>query len=271
MNILDKIIFVKQKEVSKNRILYPIQKLENSILFNRKSISLVRSIEESRTGIIAEFKRKSPSKGIINDTASMEKVVKDYEEAGASGISILTDFSFFSGKNENLTKTRSIVSIPLLRKDFIIDEYQIIESKSIGSDVILLIAEILSKKEIKNFAALAKSIDLEVIIEIHSEKEIEKLTDDSDIIGINNRNLRTFIVDSKNCLKLVSKVPKNYMKIAESGITDVKSILDLRKNGFQGFLIGENFMRDKDPGNSCRNMIKALKSHENKNHINNEI
>ncbi|AGD98301.1 indole-3-glycerol phosphate synthase [Blattabacterium sp. (Blatta orientalis) str. Tarazona] len=269
MNILDKIISVKQKEVSKNRILYPIQKLEKSILFNRKSLSLVRSIEKSFAGIIAEFKRKSPSKGIINDTISMEKVVKDYEKAGASGISILTDYSFFSGKNENLTKTRSIVSIPLLRKDFIIDEYQIIESKSIGSDVILLIAEILSKKKIKDFASLAKSINLEVIIEIHCEKEIEKLTENSDIIGINNRNLRTFLVDFKNCSKLVSKIPKNYMKMAESGITDVESILHLRKKGFQGFLIGENFMKDKDPGKSCRNMINALKSHENKNH--NEI
>ncbi|AWU43818.1 indole-3-glycerol phosphate synthase TrpC [Blattabacterium sp. (Cryptocercus kyebangensis)] len=263
MKILDKIISIKQKEVYRNKIFNPIKKLEKSIFFNRKGISLAKNISKKNTfGIISEFKRKSPSIGRINNSLSVEKIVKDYEEAGVSGISILTDSYFFSGKPKDLTKTRSIVTSPLLRKDFIIDEYQIIESKSMGADVILLIAGILSKKEINNFSILSKKIGLEVIVEIHNENEMDKLTDNLDIIGINNRNLRSFVVDTNNCLKLVSKIPNNYLKIAESGIKHVKDILYLRKKGFSGFLIGENFMNTKDPGNTCKNMINELKIYE---------
>ncbi|WP_185849497.1 indole-3-glycerol phosphate synthase TrpC [Blattabacterium cuenoti] len=258
MNILEKIVYVKQKEVYKNKIVCPVKKLENSSFFERKTLSLVKNIKTSHTGIIAEFKCKSPSKGIINNTESVEKVVKDYESAGVCGISILTEKHFFSGKNENLKKSRPIVSVPILRKDFIIDEYQIIESKSIGADVILLIAGILSKNQISDFSKLAKSIDLEVIIEIHNEFEIEKITESSDIIGINSRSLKTFIVDYNNCLKLSSKIPNNYIKIAESGIDDVNHIFKLRKQGFKGFLIGEYFMRKKDPGKICKYFIESL-------------
>ncbi|WP_041178379.1 indole-3-glycerol phosphate synthase TrpC [Blattabacterium sp. (Blaberus giganteus)] len=258
MNILDKIVYVKQKEVYKNKIICPIKKLENSSFFERKIFSLVKNIRKSYTGIIAEFKCKSPSKGIINNKASVEKVVKDYVYAGVSGISILTDQHFFSGKNEDLKKSRSVASIPILRKDFIIDEYQIIESKSMGADVILLIAGILSKNQIANFSKIAKSINLEVIIEIHNEFEIDKITDNLDIIGINNRNLKTFIVDYNNCLKLSSKIPNSYVKIAESGIDDINHILKLRKQGFKGFLIGEYFMKEKDPGKVCKYFIESL-------------
>ncbi|WP_185859504.1 indole-3-glycerol phosphate synthase TrpC [Blattabacterium cuenoti] len=258
MNILGKIVSVKKKEVYNNRRLYPIKELENSFFFKRKKFSLVKRLKESRTGIIAEFKSKSPSKGIINNIVPVEKVVKDYELSGVSGISILTDKNFFSGKNEDLKKSRSIVSTPILRKDFIIDEYQIIESKSIGADVILLIAGILSKSQIENFSKLAKSIDLETIIEIHNEFEIDKITEELDIVGINNRDLQTFIVDYDNCLKLSSRIPDNYIKIAESGIDNVNIILELRKKGFEGFLIGEYFMKRKDPGKICRNFIKSL-------------
>jgi len=261
MNILDKILFLKQKEVFKKKEFYPIKKLEKNIFFQRKCISLIKKIKETKTGIIAEFKCKSPSKGIINKNVLVEKVVKDYENAGASGISILTEHYFFYGKNEDLIKSRSIVSIPLLRKDFILDEYQIIESKSMGADVILLIAEILSKEQIKNFSSLAESIDLEVIIEIHKENEINKITENKNIIvGINNRNLRTFIVNPEHCLKLSSKISNRYIKIAESGISDnIQKIFFLQKKGFKGFLIGEHFMKTNDPGKSCKNMIEALK------------
>ncbi|WP_185857510.1 indole-3-glycerol phosphate synthase TrpC [Blattabacterium cuenoti] len=258
MSILEKIVSVKQKEIYKNKIIRPIKKLEKSSFFERKTFSLVKNIKKNHTGIIAEFKCKSPSKGIINKTISVEKVVKDYESAGVSGISILTDQHFFSGKNENLEKSRSIVSVPILRKDFIIDEYQIIESKSVGADVILLIAGILSKNQIANFSKLAKDIDLEVIIEIHNEYEINKITDNLDIVGINNRDLQTFIVDYNNCLRLSSKIPNSYIKIAESGIADVNHILKLKKQGFKGFLIGEHFMKKKDPGKICKNFIKSL-------------
>ncbi|WP_185862321.1 indole-3-glycerol phosphate synthase TrpC [Blattabacterium cuenoti] len=258
MNILDKIISVKQKEISNKKIFYPIKKLENSLFFNRKTFSLVENIKKSDIGIIAEFKSKSPSKGIINNSVSVEKVVKDYQQAGVSGISILTDKNFFSGKNENLKKSRSIVSLPILRKDFIINEYQIIESKSIGADVILLIAAILSKNQIKNFSKIAKNLNLEVILEIHNEFEIDKITENLDIIGINNRNLRTFIVNHNNCLKLFSKIPDNYIKIAESGISNVNHIFKLKKWGFRGFLIGEYFMKNKNPGKICKNFIESL-------------
>lgn len=264
MNILEKIIYVKRKEVSKNKIICPIKKLENSPFFERETFSLVKNIKGSHTGIIAEFKCKSPSKGIINNTIPVKKVVKDYESAGVSGISILTDQYFFSGKNENLKKSRPIVSIPILRKDFIIDEYQIIESKSMGADVILLIAGILSKSQIDSFSNLAKSIDLEIILEIHNEFEIDKITENLDIVGINNRDLQTFIVDYNNCLRLSSKIPNSYIKIAESGINDVNRILKLKKQGFQGFLIGEFFMKKKDPGQICKYFIKSLLKKLNK-------
>ncbi|WP_185867332.1 indole-3-glycerol phosphate synthase TrpC [Blattabacterium cuenoti] len=258
MNILEKIVSVKQKEVSEKKFLYPIKRLENSSFFERKTFSLVQSIKRNHIGIVAEFKRKSPSKGMINDTALIEKVVIDYESAGVSGISILTDKHFFSGENENLKKSRSIISIPILRKDFIIDEYQVIESKSIGADVILLIAGILSKNQIKNFSRLAKSIDLEVIIEIHNEFEIDKITENLDIVGINNRDLQTFVVDYNSCLELYSKIPNSYVKIAESGINNVNQILKLRKQGFKGFLIGEYFMKEKNPGKICKYFMKSL-------------
>ncbi|BBA17156.1 indole-3-glycerol phosphate synthase TrpC [Blattabacterium cuenoti] len=260
MNFLEKIISVKQKEVSSKKIFSPIKKLEKSFLFERKTISLVKKIKNSHTGIIAEFKCKSPSKGIINNTALVEKVVKDYESAGVSGISILTDQHFFYGKDEDLKKSRSIISIPILRKDFIIDEYQIIESKSIGADVILLIAGILSKDQIFNLSKLSKSIDLEVIVEVHNEFEIDKLKEglEIDIVGINNRNLQTFIVDYNRCLSLFSKISDRYIKIAESGINDISNILKLKKQGFKGFLIGEYFMKNKNPGKICKCFMKSL-------------
>ncbi|WP_185851164.1 indole-3-glycerol phosphate synthase TrpC [Blattabacterium cuenoti] len=262
MNFLDQIILKKKKEVSKNKEFFSIKKLESSSLFQKKTSSIVKNLRKNNIGIIAEFKRKSPSKGMLNKDVFIEKVVKDYEKAGAIGLSILTDFSFFSGRKEDLIKTCSIVTIPVLRKDFIIDEYQIIESKSIGSDVILLIADILSKKKIRDFSFLAKSIGLEIILELNREKEMDKLTDHIDIIGINNRNLHNFIVDSKNCLKLISKLPNNYLKIAESGINNIQDILYLKNRGFSGFLIGEFFMKTKDPGNTCKNMIETLKNYE---------
>lgn len=260
MNLLEKILSNKKKEISYNKEYYPVKKLEKSIFFNRKNISLVENLKQSNTGIIAEFKSKSPSKGVINNVSSLEKVIDNYRYSGACGISILTDFKFFSGSNDNMKKSRSLIkeTIPILRKDFIISEYQIIESKSIGADIVLLIAEILSKEEIKNFSKLAKNIGLEIILEIHHEYELDKITDNLDIIGINNRDLRTFIVKRDTCLSLSSKIPNNYVKIAESGINDIDFVLELRKYGFKGFLIGEYFMKNKNPGKFCKKFIKSL-------------
>ncbi|WP_185855687.1 indole-3-glycerol phosphate synthase TrpC [Blattabacterium cuenoti] len=259
MNILDRILSIKKKEIKKNKIFFPIKKLENSKFFERKIISLKNKIEKNDIGIISEFKLKSPSKGKINNFVSIVKVTKGYENSGVCGISILTDYHFFNGKKEYIKKIRPLISIPLLRKDFIIDEYQIIESKSIGSDVILLIAKILCKEKIDNLSKLAKSIGLETILEIHDENDINKIVENIDIIGINNRNLKTFIVDNDICIKLYPKVPKNYIKIAESGINNVDYILKLKNIGFQGFLIGEYFMKENNPEKYCKNFILSIK------------
>ncbi|WP_317168434.1 indole-3-glycerol phosphate synthase TrpC [Blattabacterium cuenoti] len=257
INIIEKIVHKKKKEIKKKKNSISIKKLENSSFFRRDILSLKKNIENSKYGIIAEFKLKSPSKGIINSNSSLEEVIKGYEAAKVSGISILTDYHFL-GSNENIKKSRYLISIPILRKDFIIDEYQVIESKSIGSDAILLIANILSLKEIKNLSKIAKSIGLEVILEIHNENEIEKITDDIDLIGINNRNLKSFIVNENNCLELYSKIPNSYIKIAESGINNVENIFKYKKVGFKGFLIGEYFMKHKNPGKMCKIFMNSL-------------
>ncbi|WP_185864642.1 indole-3-glycerol phosphate synthase TrpC [Blattabacterium cuenoti] len=260
MNLLDKILLNKKKEISYKEKFYPVEKLKKNILFERTSVSLSENLKKSNTGIIAEFKSKSPSKGVINNTSSLEEVINGYRYSGVCGVSVLTDYQFFSGSNDHVKKSRFLIqdTLPILRKDFIISEYQIIESKCIGSDVILLIAEILSKEEIEIFSKLAKNIGLEVILEIHSESELDKITKNINIIGINNRDLRNFIVRKNNCLDLSSKIPNNYIKIAESGINDVNFILKLRKHGFKGFLIGEYFMKNKNPGKFCKNFIKLL-------------
>ncbi|WP_185883094.1 indole-3-glycerol phosphate synthase TrpC [Blattabacterium cuenoti] len=263
MNLLDRIISFKKKEVQNKKILFPIKTLEKSSFFERKIFSLKENLKNSENGVIAEFKLKSPSRGIINHKASLNDIIKNYEKAGVSGISVLTDYYFFLGKDENMKRSRSLVSIPLLRKDFIIDEYQILESKSIGSDVILLIAKILEKKKIEHLSYFAKRIGLEVILEIHEEHEIEKITNHIDMIGINNRNLNNFEVDKNGSFKLCSKIPKHYIKIAESGIDSIYDIITLEKNGFQGFLIGEFFMKKKDPGVFCQNFITFLMQKKN--------
>ncbi|WP_185877019.1 indole-3-glycerol phosphate synthase TrpC [Blattabacterium cuenoti] len=269
MNLLERIVFFKKKEVYERKFLNPVNKLEKTFFFERNPFSLVKKLKEKKSGIISEFKLRSPSKGIINKSLSskiidnpivMETIIKDYELSGVSGISILTDQKFFSGKNEFIKKVRSSISIPIIRKEFIIDEYQILESKAIGADVILLIANILTKNQIKNFSRLAKSIGLEIILEIHDEVETDKITENLDIIGINNRNLKTFNLDFKNCLKLSKKIPEGYTKIAESGIDNINYIIELKKQGFKGFLIGEYFMKKENPGKACEIFVKSLLS-----------
>ncbi|WP_185878060.1 indole-3-glycerol phosphate synthase TrpC [Blattabacterium cuenoti] len=258
MNILEKIIAKKKLEIKKNKIINSIKKLENNIFFNRKTISLKKNIKKNlHGGIIAEFKLKSPSKGIINQSVDIKNVVVEYELAKVSGISILTDFNFYGSIND-VIQSRYLVSIPLLRKDFIIDEYQIIESKSIGADVILLIASILSKKEIKIFTKIAKSIGLEVIIELHKESDLEKITDNIDFVGVNNRDLQSFKINKKNCFFLYPKIPNDYLKLAESGIDSIEDIIKLKKIGYNGFLIGEYFMKEKNPGKKCITFMKEF-------------
>jgi len=261
MKILDKIVEDKKIEINKLLSNSSISKLENSHLFSRKCISLKESIKNNNSGIICEFKRRSPSNQNINYISSLSDVVLGYEEAGAAGLSILTNKKYFDGDTQDIIDIRDISNLPILRKEFIISEYQVIEAKSIGSDAILLIASILSEEEIIGYSSLAKSIGLEVLLEIHSEDELYKISgDDIDIVGVNNRNLDTLEIDLNNSIELYGKIPSKFVKISESGISEVESILKLKELGYNGFLIGEKFMKTNNPMESAYDFIKKIEN-----------
>jgi len=258
MNILDQIIEYKKSEIEKRKSELNISELKKSFYFNRKTLSLKESLQNgNRTGIIAEFKRRSPSKGIINDKVNVIDVTMAYTENGASCLSVLTDENFFGGSNEDLTDAR-INEIPILRKDFIINEYQLTEAKCIGADIVLLIAACLKPAEVKRLATFAKGLELEVLLELHDEKELEHICDETELIGINNRSLKTFEVNIEHSLRMAEKIPPNKIKIAESGINSVDDILLFKENGFKGFLIGELFMKEADPAIAFAEFVNAL-------------
>lgn len=260
MTILDQIIASKKREVLLKKSIIPIKQLENSVLFNRVTKSLAYNLSTSSSGIIAEHKRRSPSKSVINQTNSVENVVKSYEKGGASGISILTDNQYFGGSLDDLILARATTNLPILRKDFIIDNYQIIEAKAFGADVILLIAAVLTRTEIKELSELAQSLDLEVLLEIHNHEELEKsIMPSLDLIGVNNRNLKTFEVNLDYSKQLASKIPHDFIKISESGIDSVESVLALKKYGFKGFLMGEYFMKSENSENLMSDFIKKIR------------
>ena len=255
--ILDEIIAAKRLEVARNKQFHPVEELEQKPYFQRETLSLKTSLLQ-HSGIISEFKRRSPSKGIINDRSTVASVVGGYDKSGASGISILTDCEFFGGSNSDLMEGRIVSSKPILRKDFIIDEYQLIEAKAIGADVILLIAANLSVKEVKHLAVFAKNLHLEVLLELHTEEELDHLCDEVDLVGINNRNLKNFEVNLEHAVRLASKLPADKLKIAESGINNVETILYLKQQGFDGFLMGEYFMKQPDPAIAFANFVTQL-------------
>ena len=259
MNILDKIIEQKKIEVAKAKELISVEQLKQNKLFDRRSISLKEFLlDKTKTGIIAEFKRRSPSKGIINDTADVAAVTKAYTLNGAGCLSILTDEHFFGGSNQDLITAR-INDIPILRKDFIIDEYQLVEAKAIGADVILLIAACLSVNRLKELASFAGQLQLEVLLEIHNEEELGHICDEVNFVGVNNRDLKTFAVDIDRCIALGKQIPANIIKIAESGIDNINTIKIFAAAGFNGFLIGEKFMKEKDPGQAFTEFAQQLK------------
>jgi indole-3-glycerol phosphate synthase len=261
MTILDDIIAHKKKEVEERKLLYPVKLLERSIYFDTRPVSLKKYLlREDKSGIIAEFKRKSPSKGMINEFASVEQITVGYMQAGASALSVLTDEHFFGGSNNDLTEARKFNYCPLLRKDFIVDEYQIIEAKSIGADVILLIAACLSGQDIAQFASKAKSLGLEVLMEIHQEEELSKINHHLDVVGVNNRNLKNFEVTTETSKQLAERIPGDFLKISESGIGKPETILELKTFGYHGFLIGESFMKTSRPEKACRSFIQAMKT-----------
>jgi indole-3-glycerol phosphate synthase len=262
MNILDEIIAHKRKEVSVNQLKRPVKELERSMYFNRRPVSLKQNVgDESKQGIIAEIKRKSPSKGIINPNVSVEKIAVGYVKAGVSAISILTDFNYFGGSNNDLTVVRALQECPILRKDFIVDEYQLIEAKSIGADAILLIAAALPVNELKSLSKFAVSLGLEILLEIHNEEELLFCQDVyADLIGVNNRNLKTFEVSLDVSRKLISKIPKGIGAVSESGIENPATIKELKNLGYSGFLIGQSFMQTKSPEVACLEFIEKLKA-----------
>jgi indole-3-glycerol phosphate synthase len=263
MNILETIIEYKKSEVRSRKSEVSVVELEKREMFARPVLSLTDFLlDRSRTGIIAEFKRRSPSKGIINDHADVVKVTKGYAENGASCLSVLTDEKFFGGNDEDLLKAR-INELPVLRKDFVIDEYQLVEARSLGADVILLIAACLTPARVKQLAAAAKDLGLEVLLELHAEDELGHICDETTVIGINNRNLKTFDVDIERSLRMAEQIPLPKLKIAESGISSVENILLFKRHGFHGFLIGENFMKAPDPAIAFAQFVRQLKARAN--------
>lgn len=259
MTILNKIIEQKKQEIATSKSKISIEKLKDSEFFSRKTFSL-KETNKTKSGVITEFKRKSPSKGIINNKVSPLEVVSAYEKFGASAVSILTDSDFFGGKFEDILKVRNHLNIPILRKDFMIDEYQFYEAKSIGADVILLIAACLSPTQVSKFTDLAHQLHLEVLLEIHSEEELSYINKNVDFVGINNRNLKDFKVDLQHSVNLKNQLPSDIFSIAESGIYSEEDFKFLKEKGFDGFLMGEYFMKNENPGNKFGEFISNVAS-----------
>jgi len=260
MNILDQINNHKRTEIAEAKSRVSVEELKASPYFKRKTNSLKAALlADDASGVIAEFKTKSPSKGVINDTSEASEVTEAYVFAGASGLSVLTDDRFFGGSFEDLAKARwANPTTPILRKDFMLDSYQIYEARAHGADVILLIAESLSKSQLLELTRTAKEIGLEVLVEIHSAEELDKLNPAVDLVGVNNRNLKTFEVDVQTSIRLSVLIPEQFVKISESGISNPESIAQLRTAGFKGFLIGETFMKTNDPGKACKEFIQKI-------------
>ncbi len=261
MDILAEIVAHKRQEVASRKELYPVKLLEKSVYFEGKPIALSKYIRRSdKSGVIAEIKRRSPSKGMINEHVSVERTSIGYMQAGASGLSILTDNKYFGGSSEDLTVARSFNFCPILRKDFMIDEYQVLEAKSIGADVILLIAAILTKKEIEALADLARSVGMEVLLEVHSEEELMRsVTEKVDLIGVNNRNLKTFETDTQTSIDLANKIPEEFVKVTESGLHSPETVSQLKAHGYEGFLIGETFMNSGRPSKAAKEFISQIR------------
>ena len=258
MNILEEIIAHKRKEINLAKEQRPAEFLKESALFNRVPFSLDYFLQDSNnTGIIAEFKRRSPSKGIINEWAEPAAITKAYTENGAAALSVLTENHFFGGSNEDLARSR-LNEIPILRKDFIIDDYQVLEAKAIGADVILLIAACLTQERTGELADLARQLQMEVLLEIHNDEELGHICEAVNHVGINNRDLKTFTVDVKRSIELGDRIPIDKTRIAESGIDNVQMIRLFRQAGFRGFLMGEKFMRQVDPGRAFKEFVEEL-------------
>lgn len=261
MNILDEIVIHKQKEIEERKSLYPVKLLEQRLYFASPIVSLRNYLRRpDKSGIIAEIKRKSPSRGVINPHVSVERTSIGYMQAGASALSVLTDSHFFGGSTDDLTTARKFNFCPILRKDFVLDEYQIIEAKSMGADAILLIAAILPPARVRALATVAHTLGLEVLLEVHTRDEVlQNLESGVDLMGVNNRDLKTFTVNVSRSYELATIIPAEVVKISESGIDTPATIHALKNAGFEGFLIGQTFMQHSRPEQACRAFIQELK------------
>lgn len=260
-NILEEIVSKRKQTVQQLKSIVPAAAWEMMPLFEKECLSLKESLlNNTLTGIIAEFKRASPSKGDINIEADLLSVTTAYENFGASAVSVLTEPIYFKGNNDDMMEIADVMTIPLLRKDFIFDEYQILEAKAIGADVILLIAASLTPAQVKKLASFAVSLGMEVLLELHEENELNHICDGIELVGINNRSLKTFEVDIDRSLRMAEKIPADKLKIAESGIDSIDTICTFKQAGFKGFLIGENFMKAPDPTIAFAEFVKQFKA-----------
>lgn len=258
MNILETIVAKKQVEVQQAKQRISIEQLQQQPFYSATTYSLKHNLlQQNSTGIIAEFKRRSPSKGFIHQYANVITVTQAYAQY-AAGISVLTDTEFFGGSFQDFAQAR-IQPVPILRKDFMIDVYQLYEAKAIGADVVLLIAACLSPKQVQQLAVEAKQLGLEVLLEIHDETELQHICDEVDMVGVNNRNLKTFEVNIETSLRLIEQIPPTKVPVTESGISAVETILQLKKAGFKGFLMGENFMKHEQPNLAFQQFVQQLK------------
>jgi indole-3-glycerol phosphate synthase len=263
--ILGQICENKRLEVARQKEAMPLSYMMNFLdVTDHQTISFKQALTNSHSGIIAEFKRRSPSKGWIHADADIKSIVVGYEQAGATAISILTDEKFFGGTFHDFHRARKrIKQIPLLRKDFIVDEYQVYQSKVMGADVILLIAACLTKEETFRFTEIAHELNMEVLLEIHNEEELAYIQPNVDVVGINNRDLKTFVTDIRHTIDLANRIPDSYVKISESGLSKPETVIQLRQAGFKGFLMGENFMKNEAPDVALEKFISELNT-ENK-------
>ena len=263
MTILDEIVAQKRIEVAQRKAATPIATLEQMPNFRREVLSARDAIQDFRsTGIIAEFKRKSPSRGIINDQADVALTTQGYVTAGAAVLSVLTDEPFFGGTPADLQAAREAnPGTPILRKDFIIDRYQLIEAKAWGADVVLLIAACLTPEEVTELSLQAHDLSLQVLLEVHDGDELDRsLNVNVDLVGVNNRNLKTFTTSVDTSLELVERIPDTFAKITESGLHDAETMMTLFRAGFDGFLIGEAFMKTTDPAAALQTLVTDFTS-----------
>lgn len=258
-DILQEIVATKRAEVDRRKRKTDLQALYRQAETPRTTRhSLREALRSSSTGIISEFKRRSPSKGWINRDADVQSVVRAYQQAGATALSVLTDTPYFGGTDDDLRAARQACSLPILRKDFTIDEFQLVESRALGADAVLLIAAALTREQCRRFAEIAHQLELEVLLEIHDQSELDYYSEYVDVLGVNNRNLGSFHTDVANSFRLIEQMPQEATPISESGISNPDTVKELRAIGFKGFLIGENFMKTETPGDSLKSFINAL-------------